>query len=532
MREDSDWLKQVIDSIGEAVVAVDARGVILTINPEARRILGITASGPPGHWTTSIAPKLHSASGERLANEEQPIARALRGEPTPLGDFAVLQGDRKLELELRAAPLRDADGALIGAVACFSDVTDKKVAEAMLTRDAERLCGLAAELDDARRAAERSNQYKSRFLAGMSHELRTPLNAVIGFSELLEQQMFGPLNEKQRSYVVNVLSSGRHLLAIVNDILDLSKVEAGRFEIAREFTSLHSIVESALSVVESLRVKHGVRIVSDLPADLPELYVDPVRIKQVLYNLLSNAVKFSARGSQVDVRARAEGGVLEISVEDRGSGIRHEDLPKLFREFEQLAPAPGERPGGTGLGLALSKRLVELHSGSVGVESEFARGSRFWVRLPLLDRESAVMRSVRSDQPYVLVVQDDEIFAQILQQQLRALALDSLVAVSASEALDRIAELVPVAVAVDVNAERIDGRALIELLQSDPRMRHIPVVVIADSSEAERARYLGEVKTLHKPFTTRELGLALAKLGLSLPGGEPGLSIGAGRSDR
>ena len=389
----------------------------------------------------------------------------------------------------------------------------------MLARDADRLCVLAAELDDARRAAERSNHYKSRFLAGMSHELRTPLNAVIGFSELLEQEVFGALNKKQHDYVVNVLASGRHLLAIVNDILDLSKVEAGRFEIVREFTPIHTIVESALSVVESIRVKHGVNVVSDLPGDLPDLYVDPVRIKQVLYNLLSNAVKFSPRGAVVNVRARAAGGVLEISVEDRGSGVSYQDLPKLFREFEQLAP--GSQSGGTGLGLALSKRLVELHGGSIGVESEFGHGSRFWVRLPVLERVPEHEPPLTWGGPHVLIVQDDSIAAEILQQQLRSLGLDSRVALSATEALERVSEQRPIAIAVDVNAEGVDGRGLIEFLQNDIRTGHLPVIAISDSSDAQRARYLGAVDVLQKPFTSAELGAVLARVGISLPVGLP-----------
>jgi PAS domain S-box-containing protein len=515
--KDSDWLKQVIDSVAEAVVAVDAHGVIVTINPLARSIMGIALDSPLGDWTTSIGPLLRSASGERLADDEQPIARALRGEAVPVGDFVLLQGTKQLVLEVRAAPLRAAHGAVIGAVACFSDVTEKKAAEAVLTRDADRLSVLAADLDAARRAAERSNQYKSRFLAGMSHELRTPLNAVIGFSELLEQQTFGPLNEKQQNYVVNVLSSGRHLLAIVNDILDLSRVEAGRFEIVREFTPLHTIVESALSVVESLRVKHGVRVVRELPGDLPELYVDPVRIKQVLYNLLSNAIKFSPRGSRVDVSAHAEGGVLEISIQDRGSGIQRQDLPKLFREFEQLAPAPGERAGGTGLGLALSKRLVELHGGSIGVESEFGRGSRFWVRLPVLDRTSTRIRIAQRGEPHVLIAQYDSVSARILQEQLRVLEIDSVIAVSATDALEKLSEVGPIAIAVDVDAEGTDGWALIELVKNDVHTKHIPLLAVLDSSDAVSARYLGDVTALYKPFTAAELGTALAKLGVALP---------------
>jgi CheY-like chemotaxis protein len=221
----------------------------------------------------------------------------------------------------------------------------------------------------------------------------------------------------------------------------------------------------------------------------------------------------------VNVCARAAGGVLEISVEDRGSGVQQQDLPKLFREFEQLGP--GTKPGGTGLGLALSKRLVELHGGSIGVESEFGHGSRFWVRLPVLERAPKRPLPTLWGGPHVLLVQDDSISAEILQQQLRSLGLDSRLAASATEALERVAEQRPLAIAVDVKAEGVDGRGLIEFLQNDVRARHIPVIAISDSSDAQRGRYLGAVDVLQKPFTSAELGTVLVRVGITLPLGQP-----------
>ena len=217
---------------------------------------------------------------------------------------------------------------------------------------------------------------------------------VIGFSELLEQQIFGGLNPKQTSYVGNVLVSGRHLLQLVNDILDISKVEAGRMDLQYERTPIGSIIDVVRSVIQAVAAKKGIDLEVEVPPSLPEVQIDPGRIKQVLYNLISNAIKFTPRGGVVRLGARADDQHLIVTVSDTGVGIAHEDLPRLFREFEQLRQPGGVRPEGTGLGLALTRRLVELHGGRVEVESMLGRGSTFSVHLPLRSPDESGGRSV------------------------------------------------------------------------------------------------------------------------------------------
>ena len=242
-----------------------------------------------------------------------------------------------------------------------------------------------ADLGRAREQAERESRFKSKFLANMSHELRTPLNAIIGFSELLEQEVAGALNDKQKEYVRYVLTSARHQLQLVNEILDLSKIEAGRVELAREWTPLGAIVDAVQGIVRPLADKQGVRLDLAIAANLPDMFIDPVRIRQVLYNLLSNGIKFTPRGGVVTLSARQTFDHVDLSVEDTGVGIRDEDMGRLFREFERIETP--DQTEGTGLGLALARRLVELHGGAISVDSEVGRGSRFTVRLPVLGRE-------------------------------------------------------------------------------------------------------------------------------------------------
>ena len=248
------------------------------------------------------------------------------------------------------------------------------------------------ELARAKEQAERESQFKSRFLANMSHELRTPLNAILGFSELLEREIVGPLTPVQRDYVRSVRSSGQHLLGLINDILDLSRIEAGKTDVHPEKVAVLSTAIAVCAVLEPLAQRQGVSMEIRLPDDLPALYVDPARMKQILYNLLSNAIKFTRAGGSVRVTARAAGRQLHVVVEDTGIGIRAADMPRIFAEFERIeAPAQGNVEG-TGLGLPLTKRLVELHGGSISVESVFGEGSRFTVVLPVAHDEEGFGR--------------------------------------------------------------------------------------------------------------------------------------------
>jgi two-component system, NtrC family, sensor kinase len=242
---------------------------------------------------------------------------------------------------------------------------------------------LFQEIEDKSRQLEAASHHKSEFLANMSHELRTPLNAVIGFSEVLLQRMFGALNDKQDEYLKDIYASGQHLLSLINDILDLSKIEAGRMELAPAPFHLPIALDNAVTLVKERAARHGIALQVDVDPRLGEVVGDERKVKQVLLNLLSNAVKFTPEGGRITLKASRKGGTVEIAVTDTGIGIALEDQAAIFEEFRQVGHDETRKQEGTGLGLTLAKKFVELHGGRIWVESELGRGSTFTFTLPV-----------------------------------------------------------------------------------------------------------------------------------------------------
>jgi signal transduction histidine kinase len=242
---------------------------------------------------------------------------------------------------------------------------------------------LFREIEDKSRQLETASRHKSEFLANMSHELRTPLNAIIGFSEVLQERMFGELNEKQDEYIQDILSSGRHLLSLINDILDLSKIEAGRMELELSKFDLPLAIENALTLMHERAARYSIKLERIVDGHLGELVGDERKIKQVLLNLLSNAVKFTAEGGKIQLRAMLGDESAIISVTDTGIGIAPEDQGMIFEEFRQVGGDYAQKREGTGLGLTLTKKFVEMHGGKIWVESKPGKGSTFTFTLPI-----------------------------------------------------------------------------------------------------------------------------------------------------
>jgi signal transduction histidine kinase len=296
------------------------------------------------------------------------LAEGLRAILTvPMGGEGVARG---IVLVRRTAG--DFDERVVNLIKALANQSSVAIANAHLFR----------EVQDKGRQLEIANRHKSEFLANMSHELRTPLNAIIGFSEVLLKRMFGPLNEKQEDYLQDVLSSGRHLLSLINDILDLSKVEAGRMELELGRFDLPQALQDTLILVRERATRHGIALDLHVDPDLGAFVGDERKIKQVLLNLVSNAVKFTPEGGSVEVRAVPTDGVVEVSVSDTGIGIAPEDHEAIFEEFRQVGSDYAHKREGTGLGLTLARKFVELHGGRIWVKSQPGHGSTFTFSLP------------------------------------------------------------------------------------------------------------------------------------------------------
>jgi PAS domain S-box-containing protein len=357
-------LSWAIETSPVVVVIADREGRIEYVNPQATMVTGYTAEELVGQHTRIFK------SGRHPPEFYADLWAMLTAGRQWHGEFCNRKKSGELFWELASiAPVRGPSGNVAHYVAVKEDITERRhVMEA---------------LDEARRNADAANQAKSDFLANMSHELRTPLTAIIGFSEVLQDRTFGPLNEKQSKYVGNVLTASQHLLALINDILDMAKVEAGRMEIELSTIRLRALIESSVMLIRERALRHSQTVRTEIPDDLV-VSADARKLKQVLFNLLSNSVKFTPDGGQIEVTAARVGEAVQVSVRDTGWGIGSEDQPRLFRDFEQLQAGYAREHEGTGLGLALCRKLVELHGGRIWVESEGrGAGSAFHFTIPL-----------------------------------------------------------------------------------------------------------------------------------------------------
>lgn len=379
---------------------------------------------------------------------------------------------------------------------------------------------LFGELETKTSELEIAGRHKSEFLASMSHELRTPLNAVIGFSEVLLDRMFGEVNDRQDEYLRDIRSSGRHLLELINEILDLSKVEGGQMELEPSTFVVGTAVEGALAMVRERATQHRIELTVHIAGDVDLIEADERRFKQVLLNLLSNAVKFTPDGGSVTVRALREGTELVVSVTDTGIGVPPEDQDRIFESFQQGGRgAPKEE--GTGLGLTLSRRIVKLFGGRMWLDSVVGAGSTFGFSVPGLTQTAPADAAPRADgTPVVLLLDEDRVSQDLVGAYLEQFPVEVMRAWDGGYAVDLIRTVRPAAVVLEIGLPRMDGWQVLAALKSDPATAAIPVVIASTVDNRPRGLALGAAAYLLKPVRRDELVGALRSVGV-LPAAEP-----------
>ena len=390
------------------------------------------------------------------------------------------------------------------------------------------------ELEAKTQELEVASRHKSEFLASMSHELRTPLNAVIGFSDVLLERMFGELNPRQEEYVLDIRNSGRHLLDLITEILDLSRIEAGRMELELGAASLPDLLDQGVAMVRERALRHGIALGLTIAPGVGMVRADEVKLMQVVVNLLSNAVKFTPDGGSVDVRAEVSGTDALVTVRDTGIGIPEEERERIFEAFQRGGRGARTSVEGTGLGLTLSRRILDLHGGRLWMESTVGEGSTFSFTVPQLagatgaprERETALAALPEPGQAdTILVIEDDRRSAELLQLYLEDAGYRVAIARDGVDGLDLARRIAPTAVVLDVLLPRLNGWDVLARLKRDPDTAAIPVVVVSMLDERGAGFALGAAEYLVKPVHHEELLRAVTRCVAPPAGGRTVVAI-------
>ena len=490
--QQKELFQSTLETANDAFVCIDGNGIVLEWNRKAETIFGWLREQVTGKALADvIVPvELREAHQRGIARYAQTGESKLLNQTVEM--LAMHRSGRQIPVELTIwAGVAPDGGRRLNAF--LRDTSQRKEMEKEI--EAQHL----EILEQSRRAIEASRM-KSEFLANMSHELRTPLNSIIGFSELLYDEKIGPVPEGQKDLLNDILTSSHHLLTLINGVLDLAKVEAGKMDFRPEHFNLQVLVKDVVGSLDALAAQKNIRIETSVHASCQEVFLDPSRLMQVLLNYLSNALKFTRAGEQIVVRATPEDAQhFRLEVEDTGIGIKAADLPRLFRSFQQLDDGPAKQHQGTGLGLALTKQLVEAQGGHVGVSSTPGQGSTFFAVLPMGTAEEdlrlltgalhndAGLASRRASRQ-VLVVDDDPAVLKLLQAHLSLLGIGAAGASGSQQALAIAAELKPDVVVLDLAMPDIDGLGFLRQFRATANGSRTPVFVWTnlDLSQSER----------------------------------------------
>ncbi|WP_332855210.1 response regulator [Duganella sp. S19_KUP01_CR8] len=524
LRDQQFYTRSLIESNIDALMMTDPQGIISDVNQQMVALTGRTRDeligAPSKNFFTN--PVQADAAIQRVlkesrVNDYELTVRALNGDETVVS--------------YNAATFHDRDRKLQGVFAAARDVTERKRFERALHEKNVEL--------------EHASRMKSEFLATMSHELRTPLNAIIGFSEALKDGLVGAMSDNQHEYIGDIFSSGQHLLSLINDILDLSKVEAGMMALDLDAVDVAGLLSNSLSIVKEKAAAQRISLALEIEGELGTPHLDVRKTKQIVYNLLSNAVKFSAEGARVTLSARLVGGqqvgvlagqwpvhgfprpdnefkdFLEICVTDSGIGISQRNMAKLFQAFSQIDSSLARKFQGTGLGLAMVKELTELHGGTVAVASAEGEGARFAAWLPIrLDLNvvgalhSGAGPAVEPRERMALIIEDDERAADLIRLLLEAEGFTVLIAASAEEALVLAPQYSLSLITLNLLLPGIDGWEFLQRIRENGTLARVPVVVISSKVDSNLALAGGAAAVLQKPVSRQQLKGALGGLGL------------------
>jgi PAS domain S-box-containing protein len=516
-KRQKDLLQLILASVADGVVVADTTGKFLLFNSAAEQFIGIGAiEASPDQWSQQYG-TFRPDRVTAFPSNELPLVRAICGESSDAVEVFIRNANvpEGRLLSVTGRPLKGEDGSLKGGVVVLHDISERKRAEEFMLR--------------AKEEAERTSKFKDQFLSTMSHELRTPLNAVLGFSDLLADERYGPLNDKQRRYIEHIHTGGKHLLTLISDILDLSKIEAGRMELAIGNLSVEGAFSEVLSVMQPLADKksHALSAKAD-----PGLAVraDATRFKQVLMNLIGNAIKFTPEGGRIEVAGWPDAGKVRIDVKDNGPGIPDEEKTRIFEAFYRLRDS-GMKSEGTGLGLAITQRLVELHGGELSLNSQVGQGSCFCFSLPaaVSAREAPRRKTETSSRALgpqrILVIENDRATAQLIHSQLSSFGYQVTLCEEPQKAVELAAQLQPNAITLDIVMKPKNGWEILIQLKRDLRTAQIPLIVVSIVDQPSMGTLLGADEYLVKPVDKMTLLGAIERRVKTHPKRKPGQSI-------